>query len=63
LYNKAQRGDGGVNGGCAGRTGEGLDRFRIKIWWEDADGVEQVVYDNGFGQLLISGSIVVHTGK
>jgi PKD repeat protein len=38
------------------------DTFRIKIWWEDA-GVERVVYDNGFGQAIGGGSIVIHKTK
>lgn len=38
------------------------DTFRIRIWWE-ADGVENVVYDNGFDQPIGGGSIVVHTSK
>jgi PKD repeat protein len=37
------------------------DTFRIKIWWEDADGVEHDVYDNGVEQAIGGGSIVVHT--
>jgi hypothetical protein len=39
------------------------DKFRIKIWWETAGGVETVVYDNGVDQTIGGGSIVVHTGK
>jgi alpha-tubulin suppressor-like RCC1 family protein len=39
------------------------DTFRIRIWWEAADGTENVVYDNGFNQAIGGGSIVVHTGK
>jgi hypothetical protein len=35
------------------------DTFRIKIWAE-AEGIEDVIYDNGFGQELGGGSIVVH---
>jgi len=38
------------------------DTFRIRIWWEDADG-EHDVYDNGVDQTIGRGSIVVHTGK
>jgi hypothetical protein len=38
-----------------------LDTFRIKIWAEDALGVETVVYDNGSQQPIGGGSIVVHT--
>lgn len=44
-------------------AGDGApDTFRIKIWWEDANG-EHVVYDNGFNQAISAGNIVVHTGK
>ena len=39
------------------------DTFRIKIWWEDALGVETVVYDNGANQAIGGGNVVVHTGK
>jgi hypothetical protein len=39
------------------------DTFRIKIWWEDDDGTEILVFDNGFGQELNGGSIVIHKGK
>jgi hypothetical protein len=35
------------------------DTFRIKIWWED-NGAEVVIFDNGFGQELNGGSIVIH---
>jgi hypothetical protein len=45
-----------------------LDRFRIRIWWEDGLGVEHVVYDNqpgddldyGATTELGGGSIVIH---
>jgi hypothetical protein len=40
-----------------------LDTFRIRIWYEDAAGVEYVVYDNGVAQPLGGGSIVIHTSK
>lgn len=40
---------------------DGSDTFRIRIWYEDADGTEVVVYDNGMDQPISSGSIVVHT--
>ncbi len=36
------------------------DTFRIKIWTEDEDGVEVVVYDNGFDQTIDGGSIMIH---
>jgi len=39
------------------------DTFRIRIWWEDADAVEQDVYDNGTDQPIGGGNIVVHTQK
>jgi len=46
------------------------DTFRIKIWSEDASGIETVVYDNGFegsgyesGQPIGAGNIVVHKEK
>jgi len=52
-------------------AGEGdPDTFRIKIWTEDEDQHETVIYDNGFesseyknGQPISAGSIVVHTKK
>jgi hypothetical protein len=37
------------------------DTFRIRIWTEDADGVETDVYDNGSDQAIGGGSIVIHT--
>ena len=37
------------------------DTFRIKIWQEYEDGVETVVYDNGFDQEIGGGNIVIHT--
>jgi PKD repeat protein len=40
-----------------------VDTFRIKIWDEDDNGVETIVYDNGFDQPIGAGSITVHTGK
>lgn len=36
------------------------DTFRIRIW-EEIDGVEYDVYDNGFEQAISGGSIKVHT--
>ena len=39
----------------------GTDTFRIKIWTEDEFGGEIVIYDNGNGQTVGGGSIVVHT--
>jgi hypothetical protein len=49
---------------------DGVDTFRIKIWYEDEYGVETVVYDNRFegsgfenGQPISGGSIIVHNKK
>ena len=39
------------------------DTFRIKIWYEDEDDMEVIVYDNGFDQIIGGGSIKVHDGK
>lgn len=39
------------------------DTFRIRIWTEDAVGMETVVYDNGSDQAIGGGSIVVHKRK
>jgi hypothetical protein len=60
------RGEGTINGQGSYKfmiwAGDGSpDTFRIRIWTEDADGVETVVYDNGFDQAIGGGSIVVHT--
>jgi len=42
-------------------TGAGhTDTFRIKIWSENQNGVETVIYDNGTDQIIASGSIIVH---
>lgn len=66
------KGSGTVNGALAPNgsaykfmlwAGDGSpDTFRIQIWWE-SDGIENVVYDNGFNQAIGAGNIVVHTGK
>ena len=37
------------------------DTFRIKIWWEDGNDEETLVYDNGFDQAIGGGSIMIHT--
>ncbi|MGD8792726.1 MAG: PKD domain-containing protein [Anaerolineae bacterium] len=42
-------GDGAISGDP--------DTFRIKIWEEDASGVEHIIYDNGFDQPIGGGSI------
>lgn len=42
-------------------AGDGPDTFRIRIWEELEFGVEDVVYDNGFDQIIDGGSIVIHT--
>jgi hypothetical protein len=39
------------------------DTFHIKIWWEDVNGVENVIYDNSYDQPIVGGSIVVHTNE
>jgi hypothetical protein len=39
------------------------DTFRIKIWEEDEDANETVIYDNGFDEAIGGGSIVIHTKK
>lgn len=71
--NAQYKGSGTVNGNL-GPAGEayrfmlwardygntGIDTFRIKIWYVDA-GSEVVVYDNGFGQEIGGGNIVIHT--
>ena len=36
------------------------DTFRIKIWWEEPDGTENVVYDTGVNQEIGDGNIKVH---
>jgi PKD repeat protein len=50
--------------------GDGIDKFRIKIWEEDEQGVEHVIYDNSLGAApdadpataLSHGSIKIHKG-
>lgn len=72
------KGDGTINGGgqygfmlsaVDGKLkGDGLDRFRIKIWDKASD---QVIYDNEMGAsddaesttVIGGGRIVIHTGK
>jgi PKD repeat protein len=46
-----------------GASANSADTFRIKIWWEGPDGIENVVYDNGAAQTIGGGNIVVHTKK
>jgi hypothetical protein len=54
--------DGDINGG------DGADKFRIKIWWEDEGGVVHVVYDNQLGAEddanpsteIVGGAIIIH---
>jgi hypothetical protein len=80
------KGEGTVNGGTdlykfqvtaldAGISGDGItqDGFRIKVWQEDANGVETVLYDNGLGAddstgsggttPIGGGSITIHQAK
>jgi len=38
------------------------DTFRIRIWEENEETAEETdIYDNGFGQNISGGSIVIHT--
>lgn len=39
------------------------DTFRIKIWWEDGNDDEILVYDNGFDQAIGGGNSNIHSGK
>jgi hypothetical protein len=41
----------------------GVDTFRIRIWYEVANAVEVVVYDNGSQQAIGGGNIKIHKGK
>lgn len=51
--------------------GGGTDKFRIKIWWEDTDGLDHIVYDNLLNApdnanpttIIGGGSIVIHKTK
>jgi hypothetical protein len=66
-------GDGTINGGIAPsgdnynfmiRATDGApDTFHIKIWYEDENDEEEVIYENPVGQPIGGGSIVVHKGK
>jgi hypothetical protein len=38
------------------------DTFRIRIWWEDAGG-ENDMYDNAVDQPIGAGNIVIHTSR
>jgi hypothetical protein len=44
-----------------GNGPDGADTFRVRIWYEDEEGFEHVVYDNGVKQAIGGGSIVVRT--
>jgi hypothetical protein len=67
------KGTGTINGGTCSESlddfyrfhvwagDDSPDTFRIRIWCEDAGGVETDVYDNGFDQAISGGSIVIHT--
>jgi hypothetical protein len=62
------KGSGTINGEGDYRfklwAGDGEpDTFRIKIWEEDENDNETVIYDNGFDQPIGGGSIVIHTKK
>jgi hypothetical protein len=68
------KGEGTINGASApvggeyrfmlwgrdGSTTDSADTFRIRIWYEDEEGTEWVVYDNGFDQPIGGGGITVH---
>jgi len=36
------------------------DTFRIKIWTENVEGNETIIYDNGFDQEIMGGNIIIH---
>jgi PKD repeat protein len=59
------KGAGTINGSGGYKfmlwAGDGPDTFRIRIWTEDAAGLETDVYDNGRDQPIGGGSIVIHT--
>jgi hypothetical protein len=65
------KGSGTINGMAAPNdedykfmlwAGDGeSDTFRIKIWWEDGNGAENLIYDNGLDKEIGGGSIVIHT--
>jgi hypothetical protein len=62
------KGSGTINGDGDYRfmiwaTDDSPDTFRIKIWTEDSAGGETTVYDNGTGQPIGGGNVVVHTKK
>jgi PKD repeat protein len=72
--NAQYKGSGSINGDLAPNGGaykfmlwardedpDFGDTFRIKIWYDVADGIEVVVYDNGFDQAIGGGSITIHT--
>ena len=40
--------------------GNGVDKFRMKIWLEDEEGFEDVIYDNGMETALGGGQIMIH---
>ena len=71
--NARYKGEGTINGegsykfmlwGGDGTGTDGADTFRIRIWTEDeVTAVETDVYDNGFGQDLGGGSVVIHKAK
>ena len=51
-------------------NGDGIDKFRIKIWEEGTNGDETIIYDNGEGTgdeetltELSGGQIVIHKAK
>ncbi len=42
--------------------GDGPDTFRIRIW-DDSNGIETVIYDNGSDQALSGGNVTIHAAK
>jgi hypothetical protein len=44
-------------------AGDGTaDTFRNRIWWDDSQAAEHLVYDSGTNRALGGGSIVIHKG-
>jgi hypothetical protein len=46
--------DGQISGG------DGIDTFRIKIWYDDGFGNSVIVFDNGVNTPLEGGQITIH---
>lgn len=41
-------------------TDRSPDTFQMKIWWVDANGIQQIIYDNGTPQPTGGGNIKIH---